>query len=171
MITRIVQAELGSPSSLAGEASRCWRYERQMWPLHSLIMVRPKRGAISLLTTVPVSHLRADTPAASRCLIRSNLLDTSLSSFYTTSINMSSGFPSFQAKNSGKENVRPVLSAEGARIPPECSVRMGQPPRPAVWALLAHWVGLFASLRCPATREARSDRLAIAEPTPTGTVR
>lgn len=184
MITRVAQAEPDSPSSPGGEANRCCRYERQKWPLQSLIMVRPKRGAISRLTTVPVSLItslilqrvadalgRRNTPAASRFSIQSNLLDTPSNSFYTTNINMSSSFSSCQAKNSGEEKVRSVLSADGARTPPERSVLVGQPPRPAVWALPAHWVGLFASLRCPATREARSDRLARAEPTPTWTVR
>ena len=55
-------------------------------------------------------------------------LDTPLNSFYTTSINMSSRVSPFQAENSGEEEGRPVLPADGARSRPP----VHPSPRPAV---------------------------------------
>lgn len=59
--------------------------------------------------------------------IQPDSLDTPLTSFYTTSINMSSSVPPFQAKKVSARCSLPM----GHRASPRCSVWVGQPSRPA----------------------------------------
>ena len=58
-------------------------------------------------------------------------LDTPLNSFYTTSINMSSRVSPFQAENSGEEEGRPVLPADGARSRPPVHPSTRPPVHPS----------------------------------------